>query len=79
VAVGCVAAVPVRLPALEQTLAGATLASLAAGVPAARAAGEGLDAVSDLHGSVEYKQHLVGVFVARALAEAARRATGATS
>jgi carbon-monoxide dehydrogenase medium subunit len=77
VAVGCVAAVPVRLGALERALRGAALATLAAGTGPARGAGEGLDAVSDLHGSAEYKQHLVGVFAARALAEAARRATRA--
>ncbi|MBI1735174.1 MAG: FAD binding domain-containing protein [Candidatus Rokubacteria bacterium] len=76
VAVGCVAAVPLRLTALEQSLAGAPLATLVAGVPAARTAGDALDAISDLHGSAEYKRHLVGVFVARALAAAARRATG---
>lgn len=76
VAVGCVAAVPVRLAALERSLAGAPLAELAAGVPAARRAGEGLDAVSDLHGSAEYKRHLVGVFAERALVKAARRAPG---
>jgi carbon-monoxide dehydrogenase medium subunit len=79
VAVGCVGPVPVRLAAVEQALAGAPLASLATGVPAAPGAGDTLDAVSDLHGSAEYKRHLVGVFVARALAEAARRATGATT
>jgi carbon-monoxide dehydrogenase medium subunit len=76
VAVGCVAAVPLRLTTLEHSLAGAPLATLVAGVPAARTAGDALDAISDLHGSAEYKRHLVGVFVARALAAAARRATG---
>jgi carbon-monoxide dehydrogenase medium subunit len=74
VAVGCVGPVPVRLGTLERELAGAPLAALASGFAPARAAGAALDAVEDLHGSAAYKQHLVGVFVSRALAEAARRA-----
>ncbi len=41
----------------------------------AEGAGAALDAVSDLHGSAEYKRHLTGVFVKRALASAARPAS----
>jgi len=74
VSVGCVGPVATRRPALEGELAGASLASLAADWPPARRAGEGLDAVDDLHGSAEYKRHLAGVLVARGLALAARRA-----
>jgi len=76
VAVGCVGPVPVRLPALESSVAGVPLSTLAEGFAAAAKAGDALDAVSDLHGSAEYKRHLVGVFAARALAAAARRARG---
>jgi carbon-monoxide dehydrogenase medium subunit len=74
VAVGCVGPVPVRLGTLERELAGAPLEALESGFAPARAAGAALDAVEDLHGSAAYKQHLVGVFVSRALAAAARRA-----
>jgi len=31
------------------------------------------DAIDDLHGSAEYKRHLVSVFVGRALTEAIER------
>jgi carbon-monoxide dehydrogenase medium subunit len=77
VAVGCVGPVPTRLGALEAQLAGASLATLEAGFAPAAAAGEGLDAVSDLHGSADYKRAMAGVFVKRALALAARRARAA--
>ena len=74
VAVGCVGPVATRLPAVESALAGARLADLEAGWPDAARAGEALDAVSDLHGSADYKRAMAGVFVGRALALAARRA-----
>ena len=74
VAVGCVGPVAARLPALESALAGARLGDLEAGWPQAARAGEALDAVSDLHGSADYKRAMAGVFVGRALALAARRA-----
>src|SRR5438067_1098608 len=65
-----------RLPlvAVESALAGARLADLEAGWPDAARAGEALDAVSDLHGSADYKRAMAGVFVGRALALDARRA-----
>jgi CO/xanthine dehydrogenase FAD-binding subunit len=44
--------------------AGASLAE------AGRLAGAATDAVTDLHGSAEYKQHLVAVLLRRAFAEA---------
>jgi carbon-monoxide dehydrogenase medium subunit len=77
VSVGCVGPVATRLPALEAELAGISLAALARGFAPAAAAGAGLDAVDDLHGSADYKRHLAGVVVKRALALAARRATAA--
>jgi len=73
VAVGCVGPVATRLPALESALAGARLGDLEAGWPDAARAGEALDAVSDLHGSADYKRAMAGVFVGRALTLAARR------
>jgi carbon-monoxide dehydrogenase medium subunit len=77
VAVGCVGPVATRLVALETALAGVPLAALEAGWPAAEGAGDDLDAVSDLHGSADYKRAMAGVFVKRALALAARRARAA--
>jgi carbon-monoxide dehydrogenase medium subunit len=77
VAVGCVGPVAIRLGALEAALGGVPLAVVEAGWPAADHAGDDLDAVSDLHGSADYKRAMAGVFVKRALALAARRATAA--
>jgi carbon-monoxide dehydrogenase medium subunit len=77
VAVGCVGPVAARLAALEGAVAGVSLAALEAGWTPAERAGEGLDAVSDLHGSAAYKRAMAGVFVKRALALAARRARAA--
>src|SRR2546428_468631 len=68
VAVGCVGPVAARLPAVESALAGARLGDLETGWPDAARAGEALDAVSDLHGSADYKRAMAGVFVGRALA-----------
>jgi carbon-monoxide dehydrogenase medium subunit len=73
VAVGCVGPVATRLPELEAQLTGARLAALENGFAPAERAGDTLDAVSDLHGSAEYKRHVASVFVRRALAAAARR------
>jgi carbon-monoxide dehydrogenase medium subunit len=72
--VGSVGPVAVRLPALEAELTGVPLDRLQLGWPPAERAGETLDAVSDLHGSADYKRAMSGVFVKRALAVAARRA-----
>jgi carbon-monoxide dehydrogenase medium subunit len=77
VAVGCVGPAAARLAVLEARLAGVPLAALEAGWPAAEGAGDGLDAVSDLHGTADYKRAMAGVFVKRALALAARRARAA--
>jgi carbon-monoxide dehydrogenase medium subunit len=84
VAVGCIGPAPARLPALEARLAGAPLGALLAGLAAsadARAASAdaregglaGLDVVSDLHGSADYKREIAAVLVSRALATAAGR------
>ncbi len=77
VSVGCVGPVPARLPALERELAGASLRDVESGALPKTRAGIALDAVADLHGSADYKRHLASVFVARALATAARRALAA--
>jgi carbon-monoxide dehydrogenase medium subunit len=74
VSVGCVGPAATRLPVLEAALVGVPLPVLARGFAPAAAAGATLDAVDDLHGRADYKRHLAGVFVQRALALAARRA-----
>jgi carbon-monoxide dehydrogenase medium subunit len=53
---------PVRASGVEQALAGG-----ASTAEAARSAGQGLDPASDLRGSAEYKLHLAGVLVQRAV------------
>ena len=64
-----------RLPEAEALLVGERAERLAGESTLAQAAGEAAaahaDAVDDLHGSAEYKRHLVGVFVRRAIAQAA--------
>jgi CO/xanthine dehydrogenase FAD-binding subunit len=67
--------VATRLTALETALTGVPLNRLQSGWAPAEGAGTTLDAVSDLHGSADYKRAMSGVFVKRALALAARRAT----
>lgn len=73
VSVGCVGPVATRLAPIEDQLRGVQLSRLESGWTPAERAGETLDAVSDLHGSVHYKRAMAGVFVKRALALAARR------
>jgi carbon-monoxide dehydrogenase medium subunit len=71
VAVGCVGPVPRRMREAEARLRDTALAgSAAALLEAGRIAGAAADAVSDLHGSAEYKTHLVGVLLRRAFGEA---------
>lgn len=77
VSVGCVGPVATRLPGLEGQLTGVRLNLLEPGWAPAEQAGATLDAVSDLHGSTDYKRAMAGVFVKRALAVAARRALAA--
>ena len=57
---------PVRAVAVETALAGG-----ASDADAAAVAAEGTEPSEDLHASVEYRQHLARVLVARALAESA--------
>jgi aerobic carbon-monoxide dehydrogenase medium subunit len=72
IALGCVAAVPVRATAMEERLAGGDVSE-----DAVRAAAEGLgaelDPPSDVHGSAEYRRHLAEVSAIRAVLQAARR------
>jgi aerobic carbon-monoxide dehydrogenase medium subunit len=72
VAVGCVAASPVRATAMEERLAGGDLSE-----DAVRAAAEGLgaslDPPSDVHGSADFRRHLAEVSAVRAVLQAAGR------
>ncbi|HXG53486.1 MAG TPA: xanthine dehydrogenase family protein subunit M [candidate division Zixibacteria bacterium] len=72
VAVGCAGPAPRRAPEAEEILKGKTFDEAAplleqAGAAAARTA----RAISDLHGSQEYKEHIVGVLLKRAFQKAA--------
>jgi aerobic carbon-monoxide dehydrogenase medium subunit len=75
VAVGCVAAVPVRATALEERLAGGDFS-----VDSVRAAADGLgsslDPPSDVHGSADYRRRLAEVSAVRAVLQAASRRKG---
>ena len=76
VSVGCVDPKPTRLAEAENLLRGSVEKDFNARLgEAAQAAAEAVDPVDDLHGSAEYKRHLVDVFVKRA-ALAARQQIG---
>jgi aerobic carbon-monoxide dehydrogenase medium subunit len=72
VAIGCVAATPVRATALEERLAGGDFSE-----EAVRAAVEGLgaslDPPGDVHGSADYRRRLAEVSATRAVLQAAGR------
>ena len=76
-AVGCVSPVARRLPRSESILRGERADSLAADAPAAREAArlaaEDAEAVADLHGEPDYKEHLTRVFMERTLRRALAR------
>jgi carbon-monoxide dehydrogenase medium subunit len=72
IALGCVAASPVRATEMEQRLAGGDLSE-----DAVRAAAEGLgaslDPPGDVHGSADYRRRLAEVSAVRAVLQAAGR------
>lgn len=70
-----VSATAIRFPAAEDAMNGKapTAENIRRAASLAAAAVE--DPIGDIHASPEYRRHLVGVFVARCLAEAATRAT----
>jgi carbon-monoxide dehydrogenase medium subunit len=75
IAMGGVGQTPLRAVAAEALLAGEPFdAGLIAA--AASSASDAADPSGDLHGSADYRRHLVGVLVRRALAKAAARAGG---
>jgi len=71
IAVGCIGPVPRRMPDAEAVLRGRAIEETHAVLSeAGRLAARAADAVSDLHGSADYKQHLVGVLLRRGFEEA---------
>ncbi len=71
IAVGCVGPVPRRMREAEAVLGGKPIReSVAALAEAGRIAARASDAVTDLHGSAEYKEHLVGILLRRAFLQA---------
>ena len=71
------AATPVRAEAAEEALAGAALDedSVAA---AAKLAAADIEPTGDIHGSTEYRKHLIEAMVRRAITAAASRAKEGT-
>lgn len=67
-AAGAVAPMPLRLKAAEAILEGAKLTDERL-AEAARAATEAVAPIDDLRSSAEYRRHLVGVYVRRAVSE----------
>src|ERR671919_2540142 len=72
IALGCVAAVPVRATAMEEKLAGGDF-SEAVVKQAAEGLGATLDPPSDVHGSADYRRQLADIAAARAVLQAASR------
>ncbi len=72
VAIGCVAACPVRATAMEDRLAGGDYSESAVKA-AAEGLGASLDPPSDVHGSADFRRHLAEVSAVRAVVQAAGR------
>lgn len=71
IAVGCVGPVPRRMREAEAVLKGkAQDESVASLAEAGRLAARASEAITDLHGSAEYKEHLVSVLLRRAFEQA---------
>jgi CO/xanthine dehydrogenase FAD-binding subunit len=63
------------MPEAEAMLGGKEIGAVQASLAAAGAlAGRAADAVTDFHGSAEYKEYIVGVQLQRAFADAYRQA-----
>jgi carbon-monoxide dehydrogenase medium subunit len=75
IAVGGGLPAPVRLPAIEQELAGKTLDAALVESVAGKVAGM-IEPVSDVRGSAQYRKQISGVLVRRAIEEAFQMAKG---
>ncbi len=72
----CVGPVPRRMREVEALLSGKGIEDARADMETAmHMAGHAADAVTDLHGSAEYKEYLVGVLLRQAFEQAYQTAT----
>ena len=72
VAVGCAGPAPKRVPEAEDLLKGKSIDEASRNLPGAgQVAGRAAQAISDLHGAQDYKEHIVGVLLKRAFQRAA--------
>jgi carbon-monoxide dehydrogenase medium subunit len=72
IAVGCAGPAPRRVPEAEDLLKGKSLEEATRNLPSAgELAGHAAEAMTDLHGSQDYKEHIVGVLLKRAFENAA--------
>lgn len=73
-AVGCVGPKSLRVPEAEELLKGQSIVDAGKRIDeAGRIAGRAAEAISDLHGSAEYKEHIVGVLLRRSFADMNQR------
>lgn len=71
IAVGCAGPAPKRVPEAEEQIKGTTIDEAKVNIlKAGEIAGRAAQAISDLHGSQEYKEHIVGVLLKRAFQNA---------
>jgi carbon-monoxide dehydrogenase medium subunit len=74
VAVGCAGPAPRRVPEAEALLKGKSVEEATRNLPdAGELAGRAAQAISDLHGAQDYKEHIVGVLLKRAFQRAVAR------
>jgi carbon-monoxide dehydrogenase medium subunit len=72
IAVGCAGPAPRRIPDAEALIEGKSKEEAERSLAeAGQVAGHAAQAISDLHGSKDYKEHIVGVLLKRAFASAA--------
>jgi carbon-monoxide dehydrogenase medium subunit len=71
IAVGCAGPAPKRVAEAEEQIKGTTIDEAKVNIlKAGEIAGRAAQAISDLHGSQEYKEHIVGVLLKRAFQNA---------
>jgi carbon-monoxide dehydrogenase medium subunit len=71
IAVGCAGPAPRRVPEAEAMLEGKSMEEASRNLTSAgQAAGQAAQAISDLHGAQDYKEHIVGVLLKRAFQRA---------
>lgn len=75
IAIGCVAATPVRATEMEQRLAGGDFSEQSVR-DAAQGIGASLDPPSDVHGSADYRRRLAEISAVRAVMQAVGRRKG---